>query len=101
MSATPVRLGTPPVEGHPTLLLALPQRLRRAAPGDELRRRTADRRLQLRRRDLPPHGGCGQITDALTLVREDGTPVAEFLLHIEGDDPWFRWSDEPFDDAEA
>ncbi|MET7733474.1 hypothetical protein ABZT02_19180 [Streptomyces sp. NPDC005402] len=23
-------------------------------------------------------------------------PVAEFLLHIEGDRAWFRWSDEPF-----
>ncbi|MFJ1706029.1 hypothetical protein [Kitasatospora sp. NPDC088346] len=25
-------------------------------------------------------------------------PVPEFLLHIEGDRAWFRWSDEPFGD---
>ncbi|MFI5798509.1 hypothetical protein [Streptomyces sp. NPDC051677] len=25
-------------------------------------------------------------------------PVPEFLLHIEGDRAWFRWSDEPFED---
>jgi hypothetical protein len=38
-----------------------------------------------------------QITDALTLLEPNGTPVAEFLLHISGEDAWFRWSDEPFD----
>ncbi|MDQ0766413.1 hypothetical protein QFZ32_000924 [Streptomyces canus] len=27
-----------------------------------------------------------------------GGPVPEFLLHIEGDRAWFRWSDEPFDE---
>ncbi|MDK0524423.1 hypothetical protein [Streptomyces sp. ML-6] len=26
-----------------------------------------------------------------------GGPVAEFLLHIEGDRAWFRWNDEPFE----
>ncbi|MFD2688229.1 hypothetical protein ACFS5L_25820 [Streptomyces phyllanthi] len=25
-------------------------------------------------------------------------PVAEFLLHIEGDQAWFRWSEQPFED---
>ncbi|MGW1952615.1 hypothetical protein ACWCPI_07580 [Streptomyces sp. NPDC001920] len=25
-------------------------------------------------------------------------PVAEFLLHIEGDRAWFRWSEQPFED---
>jgi hypothetical protein len=25
-------------------------------------------------------------------------PVPEFLLHIEGERAWFRWSDEPFDE---
>ena len=28
-----------------------------------------------------------------------GGPVPEFLLHIEGDRAWFRWSDEPFDEG--
>ena len=41
-----------------------------------------------------------QITDTLALVKADGTPVAEFLLHIKNDDAWFRWSDEPFDTDE-
>jgi hypothetical protein len=38
------------------------------------------------------------IRKTLTLVSPSG-PVAEFLLHIEGDAAWFRWSDEPFDDV--
>jgi hypothetical protein len=25
-------------------------------------------------------------------------PVAEFLLHVDGDRAWFRWSEEPFGD---
>lgn len=24
-------------------------------------------------------------------------PVAQFLLHLAGEEAWFRWSDEPFD----
>ncbi|MEV6213002.1 hypothetical protein [Kitasatospora sp. NPDC051914] len=37
-----------------------------------------------------------RIAENLTFSSPDG-PVAEFLLHIEGDRAWFRWSDEPFD----
>ncbi|PPK68163.1 hypothetical protein V5P93_000068 [Actinokineospora auranticolor] len=33
-----------------------------------------------------------RITSALTLVSPNG-PVAEFLLHVQGDDAWFRWID--------
>ncbi|CAM5599425.1 hypothetical protein STENM327S_02937 [Streptomyces tendae] len=36
-----------------------------------------------------------EIERRVRLVSPDG-PVAEFLLHIEGDRAWFRWSDEPF-----
>ncbi|MBC8141478.1 MAG: hypothetical protein H7Y38_08565 [Armatimonadetes bacterium] len=36
--------------------------------------------------------------DGVQLVAPEGVPVAEFLLHIVGDDAWFRYSDEPFDD---
>ncbi|MFI7404226.1 hypothetical protein ACIBW9_27725 [Streptomyces sp. NPDC049541] len=36
-----------------------------------------------------------EITRRVSLSSPDG-PVAEFLLHIEGDRAWFRWSDEPF-----
>ncbi|MCK7622770.1 hypothetical protein MUU72_06575 [Streptomyces sp. RS10V-4] len=34
-------------------------------------------------------------SDGVRLIAPDG-PVAEFLLHIEDDAAWFRWSDEPF-----
>lgn len=39
------------------------------------------------------------IAEALTLIDNAGNPVAEFLLHIEDDQAWFRWSDEPFDQS--
>ncbi|MER6322042.1 hypothetical protein ACWDF1_03070 [Streptomyces coelicoflavus] len=39
---------------------------------------------------------CAEIERRVRLVSPDG-PVAEFLLHIEGDRAWFRWSDEPFE----
>ncbi|MGW1750381.1 hypothetical protein ACWCRD_33140 [Streptomyces sp. NPDC002092] len=35
-----------------------------------------------------------EITRRVSLSSPDG-PVPEFLLHIEGDRAWFRWSDEP------
>ncbi|MFJ5262308.1 hypothetical protein ACIQAC_17755 [Streptomyces sp. NPDC088387] len=38
-----------------------------------------------------------EIRRRVTLSSPDG-PVPEFLLHIEGDEAWFRWSDEPFDE---
>jgi len=38
-----------------------------------------------------------QIADAVTLIKTDGTPAAEFLLHIRDNIAWFRWSDEAFD----
>jgi hypothetical protein len=36
-----------------------------------------------------------RIAKSMTLVAPSG-PVAEFLLHIDADAAWFRWSDEPF-----
>jgi hypothetical protein len=41
-----------------------------------------------------------EIRARVSLSSPDG-PVPEFLLHIEGDHAWFRWSDEPFDEEEA
>ncbi|WP_201776153.1 hypothetical protein [Streptacidiphilus melanogenes] len=39
-----------------------------------------------------------RIRDALTMTFPDGSPVAEFLLHIHADDTaGWRWHDEPFD----
>lgn len=36
-----------------------------------------------------------EIRRRVSLSSPDG-PVAEFLLHVDGDRAWFRWSDEPF-----
>ncbi|MFK0258512.1 hypothetical protein [Streptomyces sp. NPDC090445] len=36
------------------------------------------------------------MTRTLSLVSPSG-PVAEFLLHIQGDAAWFRWSNTPFE----
>ncbi|MGW2705871.1 hypothetical protein [Streptomyces sp. NPDC001340] len=38
-----------------------------------------------------------EIRRRVSLSSPDG-PVPEFLLHIEGDRAWFRWSDEPFEE---
>ncbi|MEV5895117.1 hypothetical protein [Nonomuraea fuscirosea] len=37
----------------------------------------------------------GEIARAVQLVAPHG-PVAEFLLHVQDGEAWFRWSDEPF-----
>lgn len=36
---------------------------------------------------------------ATRLTHPDGRDVPEYLLHIDGHDAWWRWSDEPFDDG--
>jgi len=38
-----------------------------------------------------------EIRKRVSLTSPEG-PVPEFLLHIEGDRAWFRWSDKPFDE---
>ncbi|MDX3382689.1 hypothetical protein PV682_14600 [Streptomyces niveiscabiei] len=38
-----------------------------------------------------------EIASRVSLSSPDG-PVPEFLLHIEGERAWFRWSDEPFEE---
>lgn len=37
----------------------------------------------------------GRIASTMTLVAPAG-PVAEFLMHVDAGEAWFRWSDEPF-----
>ncbi|MHA5050982.1 hypothetical protein [Streptomyces sp. SD15] len=37
-----------------------------------------------------------KVAAAVTLVAPDH-PVADFLLHIDGDKAWFRWTEEPSD----
>ncbi|NUR05087.1 MAG: hypothetical protein HOY79_53880 [Streptomyces sp.] len=61
------------------------------------------RELALIERDDEEHrqaweAAYDEITRRVSLSSPDG-PVAEFLLHIEGDRAWFRWSDEPFEHA--
>ncbi|MEU1405386.1 hypothetical protein ABZ471_24025 [Streptomyces sp. NPDC005728] len=41
-----------------------------------------------------------EIRHRVSLSSPDG-PVPEFLLHIDGDRAWFRWSDEPFEEPAA
>jgi hypothetical protein len=38
-----------------------------------------------------------QIRRETRLTQPGGGDVAEYLLHIDGDEAWWRWSDEPFD----
>ncbi|MYR39461.1 hypothetical protein [Streptomyces sp. DvalAA-19] len=38
----------------------------------------------------------GEVNRTFALVGPAGAAVAEFLLHIQGDRAWFRWSDTPF-----
>jgi hypothetical protein len=40
-----------------------------------------------------------EVTRAVALAAPDGRRVPAFLLHVSGDEAWWRWSDEPFDDA--
>ena len=40
-----------------------------------------------------------RIAEAVTLAAPDGRRVPQFLLHVDGDEAWWRWSDEPFDGA--
>ena len=39
----------------------------------------------------------GAIRSTVSLRYPDGREVPEFLLHIDADQAWWRWSDEPFD----
>ncbi|WP_425247880.1 hypothetical protein [Streptomyces sp. NEAU-NA10] len=60
------------------------------------------RELALLEADLDTHveeweAVYAEIRRLLSLTSPDG-PVAEFLLHIEGNRAWFRWSEEPFED---
>jgi hypothetical protein len=40
-----------------------------------------------------------RVREAVSLAAPDGRRVPEFLLHIEGEEAWWRWTDEPFHDA--
>ncbi|MFD8431745.1 MULTISPECIES: hypothetical protein [Streptomyces] len=73
----------------------------RAGPAYGAVRDLFARELALAERDDAGHWAewetvYAEIERRVRLVSPDG-PVAEFLLHIEGDRAWFRWSDEPFE----
>lgn len=38
---------------------------------------------------------------AVSLAAPDGHLVREFILHIDGTEAWWRWTDEPFKDETA
>jgi hypothetical protein len=42
-----------------------------------------------------------RIRAVVGLMTPDGRPVAEFLLHIDGADAWWRWSDKSFPEGEG
>jgi hypothetical protein len=47
--------------------------------------------------DVPAWEAAYQrVADAVSLAYPDGRRVPEFLLHIDGLEAWWRWSDEPF-----
>ncbi|GHB46731.1 hypothetical protein GCM10010377_42040 [Streptomyces viridiviolaceus] len=71
-----------------------------AGPGFGAVRDLFARELALAERDDEDHWSeweavHDEIRGRVSLASPDG-PVAEFLLHIQGDRAWFRWSDEPF-----
>jgi hypothetical protein len=49
----------------------------------------------------PWEAAYDRIRQAVRLLAPDGRTVAEFLLHIDGDDAWWRWNDEPFPKSAA
>ena len=42
-----------------------------------------------------------RIRGAVSLYYPEDRPVPEFLLHVDGEDAWWRWSDEPFTEAQV
>jgi hypothetical protein len=42
-----------------------------------------------------------RVRAAVTLAAPDGQIVREFVLHIDGTEAWWRWTDEPFEDEKA
>ena len=42
-----------------------------------------------------------RIRSSVTLQYPEGRPVPEFLLPVDGEDAWWRWTDEPFTKAES
>lgn len=58
------------------------------------------RQLELLDEDPEPwETAYRRIREAVRLLAPDGRPVPEFLLHIQGADAWWRWSDEPFQET--
>jgi hypothetical protein len=77
----------------------------RPAPGFEAIRPLFEQELRaLERIDDDPgswEAAYDRIRVAVSLLYPDGRPVPEFLLHVDGDDAWWRWSDEPFTQTEV
>ncbi|GGP86919.1 hypothetical protein [Streptomyces melanogenes] len=69
-------------------------------PGfDEFRPLFAEQERAVEEDDWERADTCyARIRDTLTMTFPDGSPVAEFMLHIHGDGTaGWRWDDEPFE----
>lgn len=77
-------------------------RLRPAAGFEQVRPLFEDEIRRLDLLDDPDRWEAAyrRIRDAVTLRAPDGRAVSEFLLHIDGNHAWWRWSDEPFPEPE-
>ena len=66
-------------------------------------RRSADLREEIRLVDDDENiqsweDAYHRIRVEVSLAAPDGHLVPEFLLHIDGSEAWWRWTDEPFED---
>lgn len=72
----------------------------RATPAfDELRPLFVDELRLLDRLDQDVEAweaAYDRVRREVILERPDGFAVPEFLLHVDGEEAWWRWSDEPF-----
>ena len=70
----------------------------RPGPGFDVLRPLFDDEVRLSEDDddVAWEAAYDRIRQAVSLIAPDGQAVPEFLLHIDGQDAWWRWSDEPF-----
>jgi hypothetical protein len=74
-------------------------RLEPEAPFEEVRPMFEEELRLLDHLDVDPaswEAAWRRIRQALDLIAPDGRAVPEFLLHIDGTQAWWRWSDTPF-----
>jgi hypothetical protein len=73
--------------------------VRATAAFDELRPLFAEELRLLDRLDQDTEAweaAYDRVRQEVSLERPDGFAVPGFLLHVDGEDAWWRWTDEPF-----